>query len=538
MTRRERRVFRIIVGIGLFLVLAFAVWWYQLSHIPNNFHGAFHIADYFIFFLLSYVVWQPILMELFTWLATRKIHKPPQIEPQPGLKVAFITTYVPSAEPSALLHNILPAMKAADYKHDVWLLDEGNNAEAKDICKQYKVKYFSRKELERYNTDGGKFATKTKGGNHNAWYDYIGHTYDIVAQIDTDFVPQYDFLTKTLGYFRDPTVAFVGTPQVYGNGHKSWIAKGASEQTYGFYGPILRGLFGHQMTLMIGANHVVRVKALRHIGYYAAHITEDLLTGMKLHAKWYRSVYVPEQLAIGEGPATWTAYFNQQMRWSYGCIDIFFRHSRKLIGPMRRKHGLNYYLLQQHYFSGLAMAVGIVLLSLYFMFGITPTAMSLAPLLMIYLPVIIWQFFIQRWLQRFYINPDTEKGLNLRGMLVGVAAWPIYFLALVGVIIGKRLTFKVTPKGQPLPQHGPLKVFIPHIVIGSITLLDLALSFYTHHDSVVMIFWAIVTTVLMYGIAVNEFALVFSKLIWNTLLRLLSMFRLHTAKPSTSLEIE
>ena len=52
------------------------------------------------------------------------------------------------------------------------------------------------------------------------------------------FVPKRNFLTKTLGYFRDPVVAFVGTPQIYGNTSTSLIAQGAAEQLYTFYGSV------------------------------------------------------------------------------------------------------------------------------------------------------------------------------------------------------------------------------------------------------------------------------------------------------------
>jgi len=79
-------------------------------------------------------------------------------------------------------------------------------------------------------------------------YDSFGNSYDIVAQIDTDFVPKPSFLLKTLGYFKNPQVAFVGTPQIYSNDSSSFIARGAAEQTYTFYGPILRGLYGMDMT--------------------------------------------------------------------------------------------------------------------------------------------------------------------------------------------------------------------------------------------------------------------------------------------------
>lgn len=506
MRKSQRAAYWLLVLIGLCLTGLFAKAWFTSAFVPNNFSGVNHIFDFVAFITLSYIIWHQIGMELLSWLIARTIKRPSHLEPAEGLKVAFITTFVPASEPAELLRSTLPAMVAADYPHDTWLLDEGNDAEAKRICAELRVNYFSRKDVAKYNTDHrGLFAAKTKGGNHNAWYDAIGKQYDIVAQIDTDFLPRKDFLTRTLGYFRDPTVAFVGTPQVYGNGKESWIAQGAAEQTFSFYGPILQGLFGKEMTLLIGANHIIRVQALKSVHLYSAHLTEDLLTGMKLHAKKWRSVYVPEPLAIGEGPSNWKAYFNQQMRWAFGCMDIFMRHSGQLLPKMRRNNAVRYFLLQQHYFSGLAMVLGVALLTLYFFFGIAPTDMTLKALLTFYVPLIVWQTVFALWLQRFNVRPELEKGAFLKGKLVSIAAWPIYFLALVGVIRGKRITFKVTPKGNKSDTpESSLALFTPHLILGSITAIDIVAAYMFHHTAVVMLFWASLTTVTLYGVSFNE----------------------------------
>ncbi len=44
------------------------------------------------------------------------------------------------------------------------------------------------------------------------------------------------------------------------------------------------------MTLLIGANHIVRVAALKDIGWYRGHLTEDLATGRRFHASRWESV--------------------------------------------------------------------------------------------------------------------------------------------------------------------------------------------------------------------------------------------------------
>jgi cellulose synthase (UDP-forming) len=499
MSKTQLTVFRLIVIIGTVMTVAFGIWWFSPSHIPDNYHGILDILDLILFLLLSYVVWYQITSELFNWNVAKDMKHPKFIKPRYGRRVAFLTAFVPGKEPYEILERTLKAMAEASYPHDTWLLDEGDDPTAKKICRKYGVHHHTRKGTEKYNTLLGVFAAKTKGGNHNSWHDKNGHQYDFVAQIDVDFTPSKDFLTRTLGYFRDPSVAFVGTPQIYGNTDESWIARGAAEQSYSFYGATQKGFYGKDMQLFIGANHIIRVSTLNEIGGYSGHIVEDHLTGMKMYTKRWKSVYVPEILAVGEGPATWGAYFSQQMRWAYGLLDILFHHSPKLLPQMQLKHTLNYYFLQQHYFYGLTQVVGVILISIYFLFGLQSTSMELSTLLLLYVPLVLWQIMIGLWLQRFNIDRTKESGLLLRGRILTLAAWPIYFIAFMNVITRKRLAYAVTPKGKSQKEKLSLKLFIPHFILGTITAIDLILAYIHKDQSALLIFWAVVNTLTMYG---------------------------------------
>lgn len=507
MTRTERVYFVFLTFFGISLTTIFGVWWFDSSHVSQNFAGGKHIFDYILFVILSYIVWHHILMELFAWyIAAYAKHPAPALVPQNNLRVAYLTAFVPGAEPYSVLEKTLEAMAAVDYPHDTWLLDEGNDDEAKRICIKHGVNHYSRNGIEHFNTVNGKFAKKTKGGNYNSWLHHYDTHYDIVAQHDMDFIPTKDFLTQTLGYFRDPNVAFVGTPQIYGNLDESWIARGAAEQTYGFYGPLQKGFYGHDMTLLIGANHIMRMQAYKDIGGYLAHITEDLLTGMKLytHENKWKGVYVPKILLVGEGPATWSSYFAQQMRWAYGCMDIFFRHSPNLLPKMRLRHFANYAVLQQFYFSGIAQVSGVILLTLYFLFGVTSANMSFLPILVLYIPLIVYQIIFSLWLQKLNIDPKNESGLLLRGRLLSLAVWPIFFLAFIGAVRGKRLTYVVTPKGAGQDVNATPSLFIPHLILGSISLIGMMIGFYTDHDAPQILFWAILNTFVMYYFFFSE----------------------------------
>lgn len=501
MNNKEKNNFIVLLATGIVLTLVFGIWWFLPKHIPHNFTGVFHIADYALFLLLSYIVWHEIMMEVFSWYIAAYIKNPDiPVLPPLGLRVAYLTAFVPGIESYEVLEKTLIAMVQVDYPHDTWLLDEGDDLEAKRICEKHGVKHYSRKGQEDFNTSAGKFTKKTKGGNYNSWLYHQQNNYDIVAQHDVDFIPKKNFLTQTLGYFRDSSIAFVGTPQMYGNIKDSWVARGAAEQTYGFYGPLQKGLHGHDMTLLIGANHVMRVEAYRDIGGYTAHITEDMLTGMKLYTreKKWKSVYVPEALLIGEGPETWTSYFNQQMRWAYGCMDIAFRHAPNLLPKMKLRHIFNYFILLQFYFSGLTQVVGVLLLTMYFIFGFAPASMSLWPIFILYVPLVLYQIFFQSWLQRFNIEPKTEHGLLLRGKLLSLSAWPVFFLAFVRVVQGKPLSYVVTPKGDAHPAFYKPSLFMPHFILGSITLFGIFIGIMLKHISGPMIFWASINTVVMY----------------------------------------
>jgi cellulose synthase (UDP-forming) len=505
MNKPQRVAYFVLVLLGFLLATIFGIWWFDASHIANNFSGNLHLLDIAIFATLTFVVWYQIIQELFFWLVGFFMKHPRPMSPKNGMKVAFLTAFVPGSEPYDVLEKTLKAMTNASYPHESWLLDEGDDLEAKRLCKVYGISHYSRKDIKKYNTLEGKFKAKTKAGNYNSWYKEHGSKYEYVAQIDVDFIPHKDFLTKTLGYFQDPQVGFVGSPQVYGNTEESWIAKGAAEQAYGFFGTIQKGLFNHDMPLFIGANHVVRVKAHNSIKGYSGHIVEDHLTGMKFYAKRWKSVYVPEILAVGEGPATWDAYFSQQMRWAYGLFHILFTQSPKLFLKMRFKHIIHYFILQQYYVYGLAQVLAVVLITLYLVLGVEATSMKLGNLLLFYAPLVVLQQVIFLFLQRFNINPKKESGLMLRAKLLNFAVWPIYFLALVGVLTGKRLTYKVTPKGAKQREEAVrLSLFTPHFILGSITLAGLIGSFYTHHQAIQLVFLAWLNTTVLYYFVLNE----------------------------------
>ena len=491
----------LLLAVGVVLAARFALYWFSPARLPRDFGGGLGVCNVILFAALTLVVWHRQAMDILSWLICSRVEGHQGSPPPPrNLRVAFITTFVPGSEPLEMLRRTLASMVIADYPHDTWVLDEGNDPGARALCELLGVKHFSRNGRERYNRPRGRFLAKSKAGNHNAWYEEYASQYDVVAQVDSDFKVRRDFLTSTIGHFRDPRVAFVGTPQIYGN-VDNFIARGAAQQTYLFYGPIMRALSRRRMTLLIGGNHVVRVAALRDVGWYRGHLTEDLATGMSFHAKRWQSVYVPEPLAVGEGPSTWAAYFNQQYRWAFGCMNIFFTtHWPKVNLRMRITHALYYFWMEQFYFSGLTMATAVFLLITYYIFGWVPASIQMPQLVIWYLPLLVWRQIMQFWLQQFNIRPRLERGFFWAGRLLTVTVIPIYLLALIGVLRNRRVTFKTTPKGDARSDEiteDELNIFKPHLVLAALILAGMGIGALRGHITWVFFAWGGVTTILL-----------------------------------------
>jgi hypothetical protein len=86
------------------------------------------------------------------------------------------------------------------------------------------------------------------------------------------------------------------------------------------------------------------------------------------------------------------------------------------------------------------------------------------------------------------------------GRLVTIAAIPIYFLAFVGVLRGKRVTFKTTPKGGTQGQDlDRLSVFAPHMALVALLAAGLGLGAWLGHTIWVFMAWGAATCVLFTG---------------------------------------
>ncbi|MFE4306584.1 glycosyltransferase family 2 protein [Streptomyces sp. NPDC056891] len=437
--------------------------------------------------------------------ATMVARDPIPVYAEKGTRVAFLTTYVPGKEPLTMVRGTLEG--ATRLRHDglldVWLLDEGDSTEAKALCAELGVRHFTRAGVPEWNRGKGVHKARTKHGNYNAWLAMHGDAYDYFASVDTDHVPLPDLLERMLGYFRDPDIAFVVGPQVYGN-YTGIVTKAAESQQFLFHALIQRAGNRYHAPMFVGTNNVVRISALKQIGGLYDSVTEDMATGFELHRRknprtghYWRSVYTPDVLAVGEGPASWTDFFAQQLRWSRGTYETIVKQYWK--APFRTPPGrfLNYTLMLAYYpMTAVNWLLGILSGVLYLWFGASGTQVSTSVWLMIYSDAVALQIGLYLWNRRHNVSPHEPEGSGgLAGMAMSAFSAPIYLKSLGSAVLRTRGRFVVTPKGgETSPDR--IMTFRIHLFWAAVLIASLAASVHFGHTHAAMRTWAFLALVI------------------------------------------
>ena len=437
--------------------------------------------------------------------ATLVARDPVPVTAETGTRVAFLTSFVPSSEPLSMVRATLEG--AVQLRHDgpldVWLLDEGDDPEVKRMCDRLGVHHFSRKGVEKWNQPTGSFRARTKHGNYNAWLDAHGDGYEFMACVDTDHIPLPNFLERMLGYFRDPDVAFVVGPQVYGN-YDATVTKAAESQQFLFHALIQRAGNAYGSPMFVGTNNAVRVSVLKQIGGLYDSITEDMATGLEIHGtrnpvtkqRW-RSVYTPDVLAVGEGPTSWTDFFSQQLRWSRGTYETVIKQFWKAPFTLSPGRFLNYALMVTYYpMSAVNWILGAVSCALFLVLGASGVHIESSVWLMLYSDAAALQIGLYMWNRRHNVSPHEPEGSSgLAGMVMSALSAPLYTRSFAEAVLRRRSGFVVTPKGDSASPDR-LMTFRIHLFWAAVFGTSLVASFFLGHTHVAMRTWAALALVI------------------------------------------
>jgi cellulose synthase (UDP-forming) len=379
----------------------------------------------------------------------RRRQAPPTVA---GLSVdVFICTYNESLD---LVRQTIRRAMAMDYPHQTWLLDDGRRVEARLLAEELGCRYLTRSENTHY-----------KAGNLN--HALTHSTADLVMVLDADHLVSRRFLTRLVGYFANPRVALVQTPQVFYNVDSFQHHLDAPRWRMWHEGAI----FHHAMqpgadrwgaAFFVGTGAILRRAALDHVGGFATEsVTEDAFTSMRLHAAGYTSVYHDEPLAYLLAPDSLLQYLTQRLRWGQGSMQIL-----RLDNPLT-KRGLSWRQRLVYFAALSSFSQALVHLAYY----IAPALFLLggpAPLYLEHpaqlIPILV-HFAIDVLMFKLFLGPLGRPLLAECFKFVNVYA---FLKSLSGYFSSKRLAFAVTPKGRD--TGASLRLLLPQIALFSLNL--------------------------------------------------------------------
>jgi cellulose synthase/poly-beta-1,6-N-acetylglucosamine synthase-like glycosyltransferase len=344
----------------------------------------------------------------------------------------LIPTY--NEERDVLERTIVGACSLDYPNFTVWVLDDGRRDWVAELAATKGARYLTR--------DGNRHA---KAGNINAALRRTRG--ELLLVLDADFVPRTHTLWRLVGFFRDPRIACVQTPQYFFNKDPTQTNLGladrwADDQRF-FFDVIMPSRDAWGAAFCCGTGFVVRRSAIEAIGggIPTESICEDMLTSIEFKRRGLETIYLKEELCIGLAPESVKAFFVQRQRWARGQIQILFLR-RGIFGA-----GLPFLyrllMLPGYWVLQLPARIVYVLVPVVFLLsGLAPLIARDLGLLLGYLgPTLIGSVGLMCWIAgRSYFPLLTDAN----GLFLSLRVTPAAFSSLIKPF-GKP--FAVTPKG-------------------------------------------------------------------------------------------
>jgi len=381
--------------------------------------------------------------------------------------IPMVAILVPCCgEPKEIIERCLRGCLFLDYpKFEIWLLDDAARDELAELSRQLGCHYLARPQR-----------TNAKAGNLNHSLPHIRA--ELIAVFDADVVPLKNFLSRTVGLFKNPLVGFVQTPQTYMNADpvmrnlrlERWLMPD-EESFYRWIQPDRQRLGA---VVCAGTSFVMRCKSLEEIGGFETQTaSEDLATGIRIIAAGYRGIYVPEKLSAGLAPFTIEAMARQRSRWASGTIQTLRTGANPLtipgLNPLQRLAFLEGILhwcnvLPQLFLLLIPLSIGI--------FGIIPYRINSGGLLTAVIPFFLSQLILLPWLS------NGSRGALMPELYRWVFILPLAE-SVISTLMGHPKAFQVTPKSvssegmssSKIRLVAPLLIILGVQLISSFTLI-------------------------------------------------------------------
>ncbi len=392
-----------------------AVWWVSIPLLVLEIHAAVGLA------LFTFSLWD----------VDRRPASRPILATNDRVAV-LIPTFNESIE---ILTPTIAAAMAMHVGHETWVLDDGDRPEMEKLATDLGARYLARPGHDH-----------AKAGNLNHALGMIEA--EFVAVLDADHVASPDFLVHTLGYFDDPGVALVQTPQEFYNTDSFEHQTGPDGQQDRFheqalfYRVLQPGKNRWGGAFWCGTGAVVRVAALRDVGGVATEtITEDIHTTIRLHRRGWRTVYHNEVLARGLAASDAATYQLQRHRWGTGAMQVLHVENPLTVSGLSLPQRLTYAATLLGWFDAWRSLGYLILPIVVLLTGAIPIRADALTFILFFGLTFLLQQLALRVLSRGCHRPFLSILFEFVRMTPNL-------LATLSIVTRRRADFRVTPKGR------------------------------------------------------------------------------------------
>ena len=235
-----------------------------------------------------------------------------------GMRLASVDIFLPvCGEDIGVLRNTFSCISRINWpsRLTTYVLDDGDSTSVKTLAREFGFNYLVRDDRPLHK----------KSGNMNNGYRMSNGQFIVV--FDADFAPAPDFLTETMPYMCYSNVGIVQTTQYFDvklSETRNWIQQLSGSVQDMFFCWAQPARMAADAGMCVGTNVVYRREALdKTDGFSKVSSGEDVITGLDLYAKGYRTAYVPLNLAKGVCPDSFYGVVNQQYRWAASSVRMF-----------------------------------------------------------------------------------------------------------------------------------------------------------------------------------------------------------------------
>ena len=321
------------------------------------------IIIYSIALILIFLYSLAQLNLLFNYLNAQKlVDKSPKYNFNNPSEIPYVTIQLPVYNELYVMERLLDNISQMDYPKDkleIQVLDDSTDESVKstsDQIEQLKKSGLDIQHVQRVNRKGFK-AGALKDGLVNAKGQFI-------AIFDADFLPEKDWLKKTIPYFKDEQIGVVQTRWSHINRNYSILTRiqAFALDAHFTLEQVGRNSKGHFINFN-GTAGVWRKECILDAGNWEGDtLTEDLDLSYRAQLKNWKFKYLEKVHTPAELPVVISAARTQQFRWNKGGAENFRKMMWKVItnnniSTKTKIHGLLHLLNSTMFLNVLIVAV-------------------------------------------------------------------------------------------------------------------------------------------------------------------------------------